>query len=85
MAALRETVFVALIGVGVLALSGISAPAAIVCSGNTCWHAHQTYEYPPDAGVVVHPDAWRWGAHEHFVWREHKGRGYWHGDRWTEW
>jgi hypothetical protein len=24
-----------------------------------------------------------WG--EHFSWREHEGRGYWRGDRWTEW
>jgi hypothetical protein len=85
MAALRETVFIALVSVGILALSGISASAAIVCNGDACWHTHQMYEYPPDAGVVVHPDTWRWGPNDRYVWREHEGRGYWHGDRWMEW
>src|SRR5215471_2869072 len=31
------------------------------------------------------PDDWRWDRGEHFVWREHEGRGYWRGDRWMEW
>jgi hypothetical protein len=31
-----------------------------------------------------HPDNWRWGAGERFRWREHEGRGYWLGGRWTE-
>jgi hypothetical protein len=75
----------AAIGAGMLALTMANASAAIVCSGPVCWHAHEAYDYPPDARVVVHPDDWRWDRGEHFVWREHEGRGYWRGDRWMEW
>jgi hypothetical protein len=46
---------------GLLAASAVSASAAIVCAGPVCWHTHETYDYPPDARVVVHPDDWRWG------------------------
>jgi hypothetical protein len=72
------------LGAGALAFSALNASAAIVCSGPVCWHTHEAYEYPPDAGVVVHPDTWRWGPGEHYSWREHPGRGYWRGDRWME-
>ena len=24
----------------------------------------------------IHPDTWKWGEGEHFVWKEHPGRGY---------
>ncbi len=30
------------------------------------------------------PDDWRWGAQEHYSWREHEGRGYWNGDKWMD-
>jgi len=70
---------------GALAISAANASAAIVCSGHACWHTHETFDYPPGARVVVHPDDWRWGAHERFVWREHEGRGYWRGGRWVVW
>jgi hypothetical protein len=33
--------------------------------------------------VTVHPDDW--APDEHYVWREHDGQGYWHGDEWREW
>ena len=52
--------------------------------GSVCWHTHEAYDYAPTAGVVVHPDNWRWGAHEHYSWREHEGRGYWNGDKWMD-
>jgi hypothetical protein len=61
-----------------------SASAEVVCNGRECWHVHGRYDYPPDAGIVVHPDNWRWGPQEKFTWREHEGRGYWHGDTWRE-
>jgi hypothetical protein len=80
-----RTLFGVLLGAGVLAFSGASASAAIVCSGNVCWHTHDVYEYPPDARVIIHPDDWRWGPSERYVWREHPGRGYWRGERWLEW
>ncbi len=81
----RKIAFGAVMGAAVLTLSAISASAAVVCSGNVCWHTHESYDYPPTAGVIIHPDDWRWGPSEHYTWREHEGRGYWHGDRWMEW
>ena len=85
MTLVRKAAFGAVIGAGVLAFSPVSAPAAVVCSGRVCWHTTEAYEYPRGAHVVVHPDDWRWGAREHFTWREHEGRGYWSGHRWTSW
>ena len=85
MTRLGKTLIGAALGGGVLAFSGMSASAAIVCNGDVCWHVHSTYEYPGDAHVVVHPDTWRWGPREHFAFREHEGRGYWRGERWIEW
>lgn len=85
MASLSKVLIGAALGAGVLALSALNASAAIVCSGAVCWHTHEAYEYPPTAGVMVHPDDWRWGAHEPYAWREHEGRGYWHGSRWMAW
>ena len=72
-------------GAAFLAASAISASAAILCSGSTCWHAHEAYSYPPEARVIVHDDGWKWGPSEKFVFREHEGRGYWRGDSWTSW
>ena len=81
----RKIILAAALGSGVLALSIAQASAAIVCNGDTCWHTHASYDYPPEAGVVVHSDDWRWGPQERFAWREHEGRGYWHGDTWRDW
>jgi len=69
----------------VLGLSGASASAAIACSGRVCWHTQESYDYPHRAHIVVHEDNWRWGPREHYTFREHEGRGYWRGGRWTEW
>jgi hypothetical protein len=71
------------LGVGLLALSSIGASAAIVCQGNVCWHAHERFDYPTGARVVVHEDDWRPGPRVTF--REHEGRGYWKGESWTAW
>jgi hypothetical protein len=84
MTALSKTIFGAALSVGALAFFSVSVSAAVVCSRNACWHTHESYEYPPEAGVVVHPDDWHWGRREHFVWREHEGRGYWRGGRWMQ-
>lgn len=75
----------ALLSAGILAFSGASASAAIVCRGYVCWHAHEFYEYPPEAHVIIRPDNWSWGPHERYIWREREGRGYWRGDEWIEW
>ncbi|HLL27483.1 MAG TPA: hypothetical protein VKT73_07505 [Xanthobacteraceae bacterium] len=82
---LRNTLIGAAMGAGVLALSIASASAAIVCSGNVCWHVHGAYDFPPDAHVTIHEDNWHWGPSERFEFREHEGRGYWRGDRWETW
>jgi hypothetical protein len=72
----------AALGARMLASSSLSASAAIVCTGNVCWHTHERYEYPLGAHVAIHEDNWRW--HERFAFREHGGRGYWSGDVWNE-
>ena len=70
-------------GLGLLALSSASASARIVCNEDgDCWHVHEEYAFPPGAHIVIHPDNWRWGEGEHFVWKEHPGRGYWGGGEW---
>jgi hypothetical protein len=82
---LSKTLAGAAFSAGVLALSAMSASAAVVCSGNVCWHTHEAYDYPPSARIVVHEDNWHWGPSEHYVFREHDGRGYWAGDTWRTW
>jgi hypothetical protein len=82
---LSTTLASAAIGAALLAGSAVSASAAVVCSGNVCWHTHETYAYPPESKVIIHEDNWRWEPNEHYTFREHDGRGYWRGDRWTEW
>jgi hypothetical protein len=77
-------VFVAAaLGASALAFSALSASAAVVCSGNVCWHAKEKYDYPPSAGVVIHEDSWKAGPDVTF--REHEGRGYWKGGVWSSW
>ena len=85
MQSLSKTVLGATMGASLLALSAASASAAIVCSGDVCWHSREIYRYPGEAHVIVHPDDWRWGPTERYTWREHEGRGYWHGDTWRDW
>lgn len=75
----------ALLGAGIFAGTIVTASAAIVCSGNVCWHTHETYSYPPEARVTIHEDNWKWGPTEKFTFREHEGRGYWRDDKWVTW
>lgn len=84
MTPVRKSLLGAALGSAVLAFSSVGASAAIVCSGNACWHTHEAYTYPPAAHVIVHPDNWAWGPSDHYTWREHEGRGYWSGDTWTQ-
>jgi hypothetical protein len=82
---LRKILSAAAIGAAAVMMSTFGASAAIVCQGNTCWHTHDAYEFPHEAGVVVHEDNWHWGPHEKFTFREHEGRGYWRGGKWVTW
>jgi hypothetical protein len=64
--------------VGLLAVGATTASAAVVCNGEgDCWRTKERYTYPPDAGVRVYSDDWKWGPDDKYRWREHEGRGYW--------
>jgi hypothetical protein len=80
-----KTLAGAALSAGVLAASAVNASAAIACTGSVCWHTQETYDYPRNSRVIIHEDNWRWSPREHFVFREHEGRGYWRGDRWMTW
>lgn len=69
-----------------MTILGFAAPAsaAIVCNrAGECWHQPGRFVARPEFGVVVHPNNWRWGARDHFTWREHPGRGYWRNGVWV--
>lgn len=70
---------------GAIALNASPASAAIVCNEDEgiCWHTETTYEYPAEARIVVHENDWR--PHGRVEFREHTGRGYWHGGSWRTW
>ncbi len=73
----------AALGLGAFGLSCAPSVAAIICNGGgDCWHSTETYAYPSDSEVVVHPDGWKWKSDEHYKWREHEGRGYWAHNDW---
>ena len=72
-------------GLGLLAMSSLSASARIVCNEDgDCWHATTDYDYRPEFKLTVHPDDWKWKEGEKHAWREHEGRGYWHGGVWRD-
>ena len=85
MTLLRKSLLAVAAGAAVLTVSAVSASAAVVCSGRTCWHTTERHQYPAHARVVVHDDNWKWRRHERYRWREHEGRGYWNGSRWMTW
>jgi hypothetical protein len=81
---ITKFVAVAAFTLGVLGAASTAASAAVVCNGaGACWHVKRAYTYPAEAGIVVHPNGWRWGPSEHFTWREHVGRGYWRNGVWV--
>jgi hypothetical protein len=82
---LAKLTLAAAVAAGGAAMYASAANAEIVCNAeNECWHVrgHHHYHYRPEWGVVVHPDDWRWGDADHYRWREHEGRGYWHNGVW---
>jgi hypothetical protein len=66
-----------------VALTAMPAAADIVCNREgECWHVRGHAAYRREHGVIVHPDNWRWGRHDHYTWREHEGHGYWRKGVW---
>jgi hypothetical protein len=83
MNARSKFVSLALASFALLGLMSISASARIVCNTDgDCWHANEDFAYPPAAGIIIHPNDWRWKEGERYSWREHPGRGYWRGGQW---
>lgn len=79
-----KAVAAALFGATAILATAAPASAAIVCNREgVCWHVRHPYAYAPGYGVVVHPNTWAWGPTEHYVWREHEGRGYWRNGVWV--
>lgn len=75
----------ALLGASALAFTASGASAKIACNQEgDCWHVQVEHKYEPSFGVKVYDDDWKWKEGERFKWREHEGRGYWHGDKWIE-
>jgi len=73
----------ALLAMSAVVVSASAASAAIVCSEGACWHVARPNAYIGRPGIIVHPDGWRWGPGERYVWREHPGRGFWRGGVWV--
>jgi len=85
MTTLTKLTAAALVTGSALTFMTTAASAEIVCNAEgECWHVHHHYEYKPEFGLTVHEDNWHWGADEHYRWREHHGRGYWHNGVWIE-
>jgi hypothetical protein len=71
--------------VSVMAMTASTASAEIVCNKEgDCWHVKEHGWVRPEHGLIVHPDSWKWAERDHYRWREHEGRGYWHDGRWVE-
>jgi hypothetical protein len=69
---LIKSTLAAVVAVGALAASTARADTYVVCNGwNECWRVHDKYtDYPPDARIIFHDEAWR-AAHEkdtHWRW-----------------
>ena len=72
------------VAAGALAFAASAASAAVVCNDEgECWHAKRS-DFKSEFKLQVHPDNWKWGASEHFKWREHEGHGYWRGGKWVD-
>jgi hypothetical protein len=80
----RAKLFVlAFSGLSIVAMSSLKASARIVCdTDGNCWHVHEDYAYPPGTHIETYPDDWHWKEGEKRAWKEHEGRGYWHGGQW---
>ena len=79
----QETVTGAPKGTAPATTEGYGPSSVIVCNkAGFCWHSMERYDYPPSAGVELHPYDWRWDNGANYAWKEHQGRGYWRGSDW---
>ena len=79
----RTLVLGAAAGIGAMVALAAPASAYVACNrSGDCWHTTDRYTYRPAFGVTVHDDAWKWGDHDRYHWREHDGRGYWRNGAW---
>ena len=53
---LKKILSAAVVGAGIMVMSTFGASAAIVCQGHVCWHVHDVYDFPHEAGLIVHED-----------------------------
>jgi len=86
MKTLAKLAAVAALAGSAVAISATAASAEIVCNNEgDCWHVHRHYDYKPEFGLVIHPDAWTWEDRDrdHYRWREHEGQGYWRNGVWV--
>ncbi len=84
-ASAQETTTGAPRGTAPVTVEGHGPSSVVVCDqSGACWHSQEAYDYPQGAGVVVHSHDWRWNDGDHFAWKEHSGRGYWHGSDWQQ-
>jgi hypothetical protein len=69
--------------VGALALTATGASAAVVCNDEgDCWKVKEKHAYPPNVGITVYDDDWKWEG-DKYRWREPGvGRGYYRGGVW---
>lgn len=75
----------AIIGASALTFIASDAQAAIACNAfGECWRVRAGWRFPATAGIVVHPDSWRWRGGRRMVWRTGRpGRGFWRNGVWV--
>ncbi|MBV9556996.1 MAG: hypothetical protein JO254_07935 [Pseudolabrys sp.] len=82
---LKKTCLVGGLGGAAALLQATTVSAAIVCTGNVCWHAKEKYAYPAESKVIVREDSWKPEPSAKIEFREHEGRGYWRDSTWVTW
>jgi hypothetical protein len=81
---LKTGVAGALAALGVVSVTAGSASAYVACNRyGECWHARTRLVYPRSAGIVFHPDGWRFGGRGYRWAGDHPGRGYWRHGVWV--
>jgi hypothetical protein len=82
---MRILIKTALASLAGLALSSMTASAAVVCNDEgDCWRVKERHDYKPELRLHVYDDDWKWKDGEKYRWREAgRGHGYWRGGVWV--